>query len=116
MVALPSGRPPGFVLLAEYLRATAKLFSDEEQRAIEALLIANPNVGDVIPATGGVRKLRVPFRFRGKRGGARVIYYYRQRIGRIYLITAYDKAQREDLAPHQRREFRRLIAILEREP
>lgn len=57
--------------LAEYL-------VDDEYRALQAFLAADPEAGDVIPGTGGFRKLRWadPARGKGKRGGLRVIYYY----------------------------------------
>ena len=60
--------------------------SEDERSAIVDLLAASPEVGDLIPGTGGLRKVRVPLAGRGKRGGARVIYYvYDQRLP-IYLL------------------------------
>ncbi|MDR3418073.1 MAG: hypothetical protein P4L83_18010 [Nevskia sp.] len=60
----------------EFLAATRKLLDDEERAALVEHLAHNPSTGDLIPGTGGVRKLRWALEGRGKRGGARVIYFY----------------------------------------
>lgn len=60
-----------------YLSRAEGLMSESERSAIVDLLAASPEVGDLIPGTGGLRKVRVPPAGRGKRGGAaRVIYYF----------------------------------------
>lgn len=58
-----------------FTRQAEKLFSDDEKLEVISFLAANPYLGDEITGTGGVRKLRVPASGRGKRGGARLIYY-----------------------------------------
>ena len=60
--------------------------------------------------TGGVRKLRWAASGRGKRGGARVIYYYHSEDMPIFLFTVYAKAARADLLPGQRSEMKRIVA------
>jgi hypothetical protein len=104
------------VLLSSYVRATRDLFSDEAQRDVEAPLVLNPEAGAIMAGTGGVRKLRVALAGRGKSGGARIIYYYRAPVGRIYLITAYAKNVRENLTQAERNAMRALISKLEGEP
>ena len=66
--------------------------------------------------TGGVRKLRTPLAGRGKRGGARLIYYYRAKKERVYLILAYAKGVKANLTSAEKREIRRLVSELEAEP
>lgn len=67
-------KPPITVIEApEFLDATKKLMAEEEREALLFFLAATPDAGDVIPGTGGVRKLRWALEGRGKRGGARVI-------------------------------------------
>jgi hypothetical protein len=58
-----------------FTRQIKDLIDDEEYRLLQARLIANPDAGDLIPRSGGLRKIRVGVAGRGKRGGARVIYY-----------------------------------------
>jgi len=63
-----------------------------------------------------VRKLRVPLQGMGKSGGARLIYYYRGAVGRIYLITAYSKSRKETLSREEQRAIQMLVRTLDREP
>jgi hypothetical protein len=76
-------------------------------RARELLL-----AGDLIPGTGGVRKLRWGLEGRGKRGGARVVYYYHSDAMPIFAPTAYAKNDRADISQADRNDFRRLTALL----
>lgn len=70
---------------------------DAERAELVNYLAYHPAAGVVIPGTGGVRKLRWGLEGRGKRGGARVIYYYHDMEMPLYLMTAYAKNERENL-------------------
>lgn len=65
--------------------------SDDEYAAMQQFLVVNPEAGDVIPASGGVRKLRWGVAGRGKRGGLRVIYFLRLRRDEVWMLTMYPK-------------------------
>ena len=104
-----------FVHLPTYQRSSAKLIDDEGQRTIEAELCENPEAGDTVAGSGGVRKLRVALPGGGKRGGARLIYFYRERRGRIYLILLYPKGRKDNLTKAECNEMRKLTAMLESE-
>src|ERR1035437_8607549 len=75
-------------------------------------LADNPTAGDLIPGTGGVRKLRWALEGRGKRGGARVVYFYHDPDVPIFALTAYAKNERADLSQQDRNDFRKLTALL----
>jgi len=92
-----------------YLSRAEKLMSEDERSMIVDLLAASPEVGDLIPGTGGLRKVRVPLARRGKRGGARVIYYVYDQTLPIYLLLAYAKNERDDLSAEQKSTLRRLV-------
>lgn len=77
-------------------------------------LAYHPTAGDLIPGTGGVRKLRWSLEGRGKRGGARVIYFYHDPEVPTFALTAYAKNERADLSQQDRNDFRELSALLVR--
>ena len=94
------------------MRQADKLFSQDEKRELIDFLAKNPLAGDKIPGTGGVRKLRFSTSGRGKRGGARVIYYYLDEAMPVYALLAYTKATKTDLTPNERRVVSALAAAL----
>ncbi len=98
-----------------YERAIRKLLPEADRRAMEAAIIADPGASPVIRGTGGLRKLRWAGSGRGKRGGIRTIYYRHAGPDAIYLLTAYAKADREDLRPADRKVFTRLVAAIKKE-
>ena len=82
---------------------------DDEYRTLQQVLIANPEAGDIIPGSGGVRKLRWRVAGRGKRGGIRVIYYLRLRYGEIWMLTVYAKNVVDNIAPSVLRKIKEEI-------
>jgi len=81
----------------------AKIWSEDELTALIDHIAHNPEAGDVISGTGGVRKLRWGRAGSGKRGGARVIYFYFRPDCPLYLLLAYAKAQATDLTPAEKK-------------
>jgi mRNA-degrading endonuclease RelE of RelBE toxin-antitoxin system len=79
--------------------------SDEEYRLFQAELMSAPKLGDVIQGTGGLRKVRVASKGKGKRGGSRVIYYYLDEKQRFYLLTIYGKNEMSDLTADQKKQL-----------
>ena len=75
-------------------------------------LAYNPMSGDPIPGTGGVRKLRWAWERRGKRGGARAIYFDYNAGAPLVALTGYAKNEREDLCQQDCNDFRRLTTRL----
>ncbi len=75
-----------------------EMFSgDSALSKLQDFLSKNPEVGDVIPGSGGIRKMRWAAPGRGKRGGIRVIYYLRTKQGQIWLLTLYAKNDTESI-------------------
>ena len=97
--------PTFTALIADYLE-------DDEYRALQSFLAAEPEAGDVIQGTGGFRKLRWADRRRGKgkRGGLRVIYYYLLADTQIWLMTLYDKGEAADLSAAEKRLLRAALS------
>ena len=97
-----------------FARQADRLFSEEERQELIDYLAENPLAGDEIPGTGGVRKLRFAAPGRGKRGGARVVYFYGGEDVPIYALLAYAKSARTDLNPAERRAVAGIVASIKR--
>lgn len=93
-----------------FTRQIVELMDDAEYSRLQTALVLRPDLGDLIPGSGGLRKVRWSERGRGrgKRGGARVIYYWYESGGLVYLLFGYSKTGRDDLTEEQKRALRKL--------
>ncbi len=92
-----------------------KLTSEANRQSMEAAIVADPGAAPVIRGTGGIRKLRWAGSGRGKRGGIRTIYFHHAGPEAVYLLTAYAKADRDDLSAADKKVLRRLVAAIKNE-
>ncbi|MDB5395266.1 MAG: addiction module toxin RelE [Rhodospirillales bacterium] len=97
-----------------FLRQADDVWSDDERAAFVDFIARNPEAGDVIPDTGGVRKVRWGRQGSGKRGGVRVIYFFQHVDAPLYLLMVYAKARSENLSPDEKRALQELAARLKR--
>ena len=88
-----------FIELHPFAAVRDKYLNDDEFTAFQHYLAANPDAGDVIPRSGGCRKLRWAIDGRGKRGGVRTIYFLCLNSGQIALVTMYAKNVQENIDP-----------------
>ena len=95
-----------------FLRKAAGLLAEEERLLLIAFVGANPETGDVIPESGGVRKVRWAARSRGKRGGFRVVYYFHSEAFPVFLLIVYSKSQKANLTKAERNELKTLVPLL----
>jgi len=100
-----------FVELPAFERHRADYLDDGAFQALQNVMMKNPEVGDPIPDTGGLRKLRFADarRGKGKRGGLRVIYYWWVSGFQFWLFALYDKDEMADLTPRQRKALKEMI-------
>jgi len=100
-----------FVELPAFERHRADYLDDEAFLRLQRLLMLNPVAGVVIPGTGGLRKLRFgdERRGKGKRGGLRVIYYWRDVGSQFRLFTVFDKDEMSDLTATERKTLKEMI-------
>lgn len=102
-----------FVELPAFDRHREQYLDDEGFRALQNQLMTDPDAGDVIKGTGGLRKLRFADsrRSKGKRGGLRIIYYWWDEGAQFWLFTLFDKDEMSDLTPDDRAALKRLIKM-----
>jgi len=98
-----------FVEFPNFTKRVTELLDDEDYRRLQAALIANPELGDLIRGTGGLRKARWSAKGRGKRGGVRVIYYWITRQNQMLMLVIYPKSARDDLTADERRLLSKLV-------
>ena len=83
--------------------------SHEQYIALQNELLLNPKKGDVIQSTGGLRKIRVASKSKGKLGGARVIFFYLSNFKRFYLLTIYAKNEVTDLTSQEKKQLKLFV-------
>ena len=98
-----------FVELTLFVAFCEEYWTDEDLRAMQNFLLVTPDAGDLIRGGAGLRKVRWSAQGRGKRGGARVIYYWHVSGHRIYLIYGYVKSRSDDLTAQQLKLLRELM-------
>ena len=84
-------------------------WTEDEFNSFAAYLAEHPDSGDVVPGSGGIRKVRWKRTGSGKSGGVRVIYFTRLTEGEIVLLTLYAKAKLDNLTGPQLKEIRRAL-------
>jgi len=89
-----------FIETSLFTRLIQDYLADEEYAGLQHFLVDNPESGAVIPKSGGVRKLRWFTRGKGKRGGIRVIYYWKKSDHEMWMLTVYSKREKENIPAH----------------
>ena len=100
-----------FIESPAFGRHYREYLNEDEYRQLQDALATNPSAGDVMPGTGGFRKMRWadPRRGKGRRGGLRVIYYYFSVDWQIWLMAIYDKSEMTDLSAAEKKMLREAI-------
>lgn len=89
-----------FIESSIFERIRPAYLDDDEYSELQQFLMQNPEVGELIPRSGGIRKVRWARVGMGRRGGLRVIYYVRYRPNEFWMLTVYAKAKRENIPAH----------------
>jgi len=98
-----------FIETPVFTRLITELVDDESYSELQKRLADDPEAGDLIQGSGGLRKIRMAAKGHGKRGGARVIYYYFVSRSHIAMLLAYPKNARDDLTTAQKKALKSLI-------
>lgn len=103
-----------FIETSIFTKYIKELYSDDEYLEIQKELMQNPEKGDLMQGTGGLRKIRFG-RNSGKSGGVRILYYYTDEFGRIYLIMVYPKSVKDNITDAEKHVFKKLLETLKQE-
>jgi hypothetical protein len=106
--------PLSVVETPQFLRQADDVWTETERQEFVDFIARNPETGDLIPETSGIRKVRWRRQGMGKRGGVRVIYFYYNRATPLFLLMVYAKAMREDLAPEVKKALAEFAARIKR--
>lgn len=100
-----------FIEAPAFTRRLSGYLNDDDYRELQARLGANPELGNLMPGTGGFRKMRWADvrRGKGRRGGLRIIYYHFPSDHQIWLMTLYDKNEAADLTTEQKKALKASI-------
>ena len=99
-----------FVETPIFTRRVCACMDDDEYGRLQSFLAEHPEVGKIIRASGGIRKLRWAGSGRGKRGGLRLIYFWWVASDRISMLMVYPKSEQDDLTPDQLKLLKRQLA------
>lgn len=98
-----------FIETSVFSKRLPGVLDDESYQQFQLHLARHPLAGDVIAGSGGLRKIRWAASGRGKRGGARVIYYYMDDESQIWLLLIYAKNDKQDLSAAEKKVLKQLV-------
>ena len=86
-----------FIETSTFTKLIYTFLTDDEYLGLQVFLLQHPGAGKIVPGSGGVRKLRWAMSGKGKRGGVRVIYYFKRQENEIWMLTIYGKSEMENI-------------------
>ena len=98
-----------FIETALFTKYLQDYLNDDDYSNLQNFLIEQPNAGDLIQGTGGLRKLRWSLDNKGKRGGIRIIYYWQVAEDQIYFFTLYAKNEISDLSDKEKKALKQML-------
>src|SRR5882724_11557098 len=100
-----------FIEAPAFTRYLPDYLGDEDYRKLQVTVAANPDLGDLMPGTGGFRKIRWADirRGKGRRGGLRIIYYYFKTDQQIWFMTLYDKNEATDMSATEKKALKSVL-------
>ena len=106
------GAPLTVVETPDFVAAARRIMDETERSSLVLYLALHPEAGDLVPGTGGVRKLRWALEGRGKRGGARVIYYFHSERIPLFALDIYAKNERSDLGEGEKSRLKLFVKTI----
>ena len=97
---MPYNADVEFIETSIFTKLIYTFLTDDEYVGLQGFMLEYPGAGKVVPGSGGVRKLRWASAGKGKRGGVRVIYYFKKHENEIWMLTIYGKSEVENIPAH----------------
>lgn len=97
-----------------FIKRAEKLMSGDELDDLKSFIAADPEAGDIIPKTGGVRKIRYARQGQGKSGSFRVVYYYYNQKNPVFLFDVFGKNEKANVSDAEKVAFYKAIQILKK--
>lgn len=104
--------PQTVVELAEFVAFAERHLTEGERTEIITHIARNPESGDIVRGTGGLRKLRWAAKGKGKSGGVRVIHYCHGEDLPVFLVTGFEKNEMGNIGQRARNTYRRLLPLI----
>lgn len=104
--------PVEIVETESFYKDALAVLSEEDLVDLKMRIATNPKSGVLVPHTDGLRKLRYAAKGKGKRGGARIVYYYQSHIMPIFLLAFFSKGEKDDLTPMETARIRDFVKQL----
>ncbi|MBI1302083.1 MAG: addiction module toxin RelE [Alphaproteobacteria bacterium] len=99
----------------QFIKKAEKLMTKAEKDELVEFVAKNPEAGDIIPKTGGVRKLRFAREGQGKSSSFRVIYYYYNVQNPVYMLTVFEKNEKANISDAEKQTIYKAIQVLKKE-
>jgi mRNA-degrading endonuclease RelE of RelBE toxin-antitoxin system len=94
-----------FIETSIFTKLIYTFLTDDEYVGLQGFMLKYPEAGKIVSGSGGVRKLRWSISGKGKRGGVRVIYYFKKHEHEIWMLTIYGKSEKETIPAHLLRQI-----------
>ena len=104
-----------FIETTAFTKYVYDYLSDDEYLGLQSFLLQYPELGKVVPGSGGVRKVRWAMTGKGKSGGVRVIYYFMVRPDLVFLADIYTKNEKENLTHAERNQLKKIASEIQQE-
>ena len=98
-----------FIETPIFTKLVNELLHDDKYRELQLSIALRPEAGNIIPGSGGLRKIRWRLGEKGKRGGIRVIYYWEKVSERIFMLFIYKKKDKDDLTQKQTKILKNIV-------
>lgn len=101
-----------FIETSLFSKQIVDILTDDDYKNFQEYLCNNPEIGDIIQGTGGVRKVRWSLPNTGKSGGVRILYYYLSDDGKVYLMMIYTKSNQINISDTDKQRLKQVITAI----